>query len=514
MSTHTFTTTPDGRVITGKSERGRAVRSGDDTVQFWIEGIYERKSRGNVDPTSIIVRGDTIYSYGTHFPMARLIRDAKGRVRLVLINADTWSGGGWTSTGQHQSMVRSATNHHAGTLGIPVMEIPFPVLESASIRFDSIKPLEIRDSRWTYHEIESYERPGVLGYVRTEDGSPKYVPEHERDGVELDDTLSSVDYSKCGMAHAHATGHAELREDGKWHWTVQRHWMGDSIFRAKSSETRTRSLTAAESELYERYCLVNHAAHDMYREYERSFKEGEGYDEALFKRYQDVSGYKRDLESGNWWLPRVQRGARTNRLEFTVQRWATYLSSFDYNEPHRPYFMCELPYGCKATTVDEGVDALMPDVIRSAIAQGIDVKRQGDIYAIPTNLTTEVLESLALPVTVRRYIIGEHNYAERDVTLRRPRANETYPSGTLDILGTNHRATHMILTRDGQWYGRGTLSHAPSGREPDHRAVKLDGAEWYAFVKNTVPITGRTGTVGGAIQSHHARAWTNRGQVD
>lgn len=519
MTTHTkykhkFMTTPNGRIPTGKSEHGRKVRSGDETVQFWIEGIYERESRGYVDATSIIARGDTIYSYGTHFPMAKIMRDAKGKAVSILVSADTWQGGGWTSTGQHQGMVRSAVNAHAPNLGLPVLEIPFSVLDAANIDYASIRVIESRDSRYTEHEITSPDCPGVRGYARDEDGT--VVSIHPYTGVclrKLDPNLSSVDYERSGMAHAHARGHAELREDGLWHWTVERHWMGDSLIRAKSTEVRTRKPTADELAIAAHYADVRDMADRLADAYRESFVSGVGYDERYHEWSMAVREYSYELQSElpDGWRSGNERRGEVPTVAFHVQRWATYLSSFDYNEPHRPYFFCEMPYGCKAQTVDEAVDALMPSYVRWRIEQGDDVLRQGDVFAVPTDLTTDELESVAETVEVSRYDV-EGAAFKVPVTIRRRGANESYPSGALDILGTNHQATHVIKTKDG-WYGRGRMYHSPRFRGPDHRVVKLEDDRWYLFVKNTVPEA-RTSNVGNAVASGHSRAWTTGGQVD
>jgi hypothetical protein len=87
-----------------------------------------------------------------------------------------------------------------------------------------------------------------------------------------------------------------------------------------------------------------------------------------------------------------------------------------------------------------------------------------------------------------------------------------------DVLGTNHRATHLIVTKTATTTGRGLMYHDPSGwgRTPDHARVKLgDGKTWYRLVKNTVPETSdRTTRVTGMNQSGQSRAWTIGGSVD
>lgn len=531
MTTHTQykpVTTRHGRIPTGKSADGRAVRSGDETVLFWIEGIYELEPRRSVNPTSIQVDGDSIYSYGHHFEMARLMRNDRGKVVMILVSADTWAEGGWTSTGQHQGMVRSAVKHHAEPLGIPVLEIPFSVLHAAGIDFKSVRILENRESRYTTHEITNTNCPGDLCYVLDEDGEPKYIGTgNPGDARERLTNVSTVHTDKCGMAHAHVVGHAELKSDGLWHWTVQRHWMGDSLIRAKYHETRQRKLDPVESITYEQWVMADIATHQMYEQWRGSHVEGVGYDNSIYKRWEDLREYTSELRG--LLPPNITGTRRDPRVRFTVYKWATFLSSFDYAEPHRPYFFCELPFGSNACTVEDGIATLKPRVVSLHESVGDIVLRQGDVFAIPTGYSTAELELLAKPVEVSRgrYVpnapeIGGETYVTTkvNVTIRRRHADEQYPTGALDILGTNHQATHVILTKDDRWFGRGRMVHSPDGRTPDHRVVKLDGAEWYEFVKNTVPTAGgrrnasSVGPGGSVFQSHSSRAWAVGGGVD
>jgi hypothetical protein len=89
------------------------------------------------------------------------------------------------------------------------------------------------------------------------------------------------------------------------------------------------------------------------------------------------------------------------------------------------------------------------------------------------------------------------------------------------VLNTNHRPTHLIVTKDGDYYGRGFMYHDPSGwgRTPDHVRLKLgDGKTWHRLVKNTVPKDrdlgrGRVSSMR-TNQSGQNRAWTIGGSVD
>lgn len=531
MTTLTPVTTRGGRVPTGKSKDGRKVSSNEDIVQYFVDSLLERTERPHLSVNSMIVDRDQIFSYGSHFCIAQIVRRSSGVPRLVLTNADTWSSQGWHggSTSSHQHAVRYALGRVRDQLPanrkFEILEIPFSAVDAAGIDRRSIIPTDIRTSRYTTHEITSVECPGERLYALDDEGVPHYkTPTEITEGALIvDPKHSTVSHERRGMLHAHPTGHATLGDDGIWRWTVQRHWMGDSLIRGKSTERRSRKLTPDERERWDWLCSISSDVIEARGKYEQSFKEGVGYDEALRTQWSDLDEYRRELRGLTHVSIRVSNGEPG--VEFSVQRWASYLSSFDYDEPHRPYFLCELPYACKATTVDEAVDALMPDNVRLKIADGIEVLRQGDVYAIPTGLSTDALLGIAVETTVTRYVTTPGEYhstpVESKVKLRRPRAQETYEAGALDIMATNHRATHMIVVKHGgveHWYGRGTLVHAPAHRDPDHRQVKLgDGETWYRFVKNTVPeaTNGRRNTRSGAFnQSGISRAWTMSGAVD
>lgn len=172
------------------------------------------------------------------------------------------------------------------------------------------------------------------------------------------------------------------------------------------------------------------------------------------------------------------------------RRAVKFLSAFDHNEARECYFLCELPR-TDARTVETAFEALAPKPVKAAQAAGLDVRRQGDIFAIPTSLTTRELKS---------------------------RATERQSLRMMPLLSTNHVATEQVSTADGDVYARGLLYHRPAFREPDHARIKLgDGRTWYRIVKNTVPIA-KTRTRNSAWfnvqQSGQSRAWTLGGAVD
>jgi hypothetical protein len=140
-------------------------------------------------------------------------------------------------------------------------------------------------------------------------------------------------------------------------------------------------------------------------------------------------------------------------------RRATFLSGFDSQEKPAAYFFCELPKGAAVTTVAEAYESLKPEPVRIAEQLGRAVKRQGDVFAVPTELDTRTLRQMGAARSKSEF-----------------------------ILGVNHRATEVAVTPDGLTFIRGTITHDPGQwRDPDHKRVSV-GKAWHLAVKNTVPV--------------------------
>ena len=157
-------------------------------------------------------------------------------------------------------------------------------------------------------------------------------------------------------------------------------------------------------------------------------------------------------------IPSCDECSGQRRYSVRRTRKAKFLSGFDQNESRPSYFFCELPK-MSETTITAAYEALKPTTVRLAEQMGREVKRQGDIYAVPVlNLT------------------------KRDLT----KSGATFEKGA-HILGTNHKVTEVARLRDGRILARGTITHAPQWRRPDHARVTI-GKAWHLIVKNTVPV--------------------------
>lgn len=132
-----------------------------------------------------------LVSYGTHFTLARIMPDAEGNPRgWWLVNGDSYS----VSTSRHQGTVRAAV----ARTGLPVLIVPFTVLDRASINRDSIVPVEVTADRYEPETHIVAARTDLPAHMQ---GNPEYY-------------------------------NARPRDDGRWEYDTQRHWLGASVFKA------------------------------------------------------------------------------------------------------------------------------------------------------------------------------------------------------------------------------------------------------------------------------------------
>lgn len=438
----------------------------------WVE-ILKGSTRKQTKGSRVYAEGDTIFSYGRHFPMARALRDKAGNVRLVLVNGDVFS----VSTNGHQSELRSAL----AVSGLPQAIIPFTALAAAGVEQTSVEVIQVTPDRhdtiehvttvqpdrsvWKTHPVmayvdltpeqlqaladgrnaramQDYERK--IGYALAEqaEGETMFWQQWlaDRSVVESPvevtvESLSDYDrrvYRQVGTEQrlhrspiTNATIDVSIADDGQrtYRWTTYKHWLGESVIRGSVS-TSTRKVCKT--------CRGSGRTSD--------------YDRTSADRFEAR------------FLCEPCRGLGGSYL--TRTRKTVFLSGFDHQEPRPLYFFCELPPRSKPTTVAEAYEMLKPDTVKLAEQMSRPVVRQGDIFAVAMAAMTK-----------------------RDLT----KAGATYEKrGTL--LGTNHKATEVAYLPDGTTLARGTLIHDPGFRDPDHVRKTL-GKSWHVTIKNTVPVT-------------------------
>jgi hypothetical protein len=146
-------------------------------------------------------------------------------------------------------------------------------------------------------------------------------------------------------------------------WSTDRHWLGDSLFMATRIDTR-------------RVPCPNHAG----------TRAPDSPNVWCDHCGQIVSEVATTTTRGDGSV-RIVAPDRAPLMTITTRRRMRFLSSFDYQERAPLYFLAALPRKSRAVTVDMAVDDLAPRAVHAAYARGLAVKRQGDIFAIPTVLT-------------------------------------------------------------------------------------------------------------------------------
>lgn len=122
--------------------------------------------------------------------------------------------------------------------------------------------------------------------------------------------------------------------------------------------------------------------------------------------------------------------------------------------------------GRKVRTLIDAFDSLMPKIVKEAIAQGLDVKRQGDWFFIPTKE----------PVCKKSYAAKWYWNLEGRRIDTGLRPDVLYTDWRFDE--TRHTVRGEIIFRStGRHYVRGTVD------APDHPSLSLGLQRWHLAVR-------------------------------
>jgi hypothetical protein len=458
------------------------VANHSDTCDRWAREVGKPNSR-YVKGRSIYVRDNKIYSWGSHFEMARLVGTReKG---FFLINGDSYSN----STTTHQGYVRDAIRSQ----GIPSIIVPYSALERAEIDKDSIRPLEIREdgSENIPHSLtipaDAFPALRTIIYSMSADTivdtaaiagkkiqrrirfkeyrSPQYGYDHSGNWTMIEPRgMVTLETPRVSFYEISASGQesylgqfgngAKENPDGSvtLNWTTYRHILGASLFTAAYKRGRT---TVVE------------------RRWQSDDREGNWPLDADSRRYRQE--WDTDVRCFRTQVEYYRDESKTVRGKF--------LSDFDENEPWPLYFLCELPRdNGKARTIADALESLKPGIVLANV--GKEIKRQGDMFFIPMSELEKV----------------------KPIPFRYPDKNER-------IHGTNHIARESVKVHGIGTFVRGKIEHDSARRSwngrilsRDHKTIKLD--TWHLAIKNRVPERENSR---GVIEQ---RAWSIEGRVD
>lgn len=468
----------------------------------WVDVVLGRTTKKLLAGSRVFASGDQIFSYGRHFPMANVVRDKRGQVTLFLVNGDRFS----VSTNRHQSDLRSALSG----VDVPQVIIPFSALRASGVDPDTIELIDRSDDRTITTEHRAYTPPEGSEWRR--------VPIREyqrRPDAEIQAMLDAKNAERMGEWEAkhrwardeHAPGKGWALQPNIWKLWVERDSVAEYPYEATEDDLYHHQMhhdvvTGYETHLYrgrnqwsqQITVTTDDDGRTVYEWETRKHLLGESLVRGKirwmqFIRCKDCQG--RGVKAGapprpespnHWddafvsnrtawreaydtwaeedhqwsqeWLCPNGRGRTEERSRTTY-----FVSGFDHNEPRPLYFFCELPPRVRPTTLEQAYEMLKPETVRIAEQMGREVKRQGDIFAIP-------LERL----TKRELRKQGATFEKRG-----------------ELLGTNHVATEVARMPDGTTLSRGTLVHAPRLRQPDHVRCPL-GKNWHVVLKNTVPV--------------------------
>lgn len=420
----------------------------DTIINRWASNAADGGTRYIPRPqvAKVTVDGDRLLSYGW-WEMARILRDKKGAATRFLINGDTYS----VTTSRQQSEVRGAIQRS----GLPSVIIPFSVLDEAGIVRDSISVLDVsadtmitktetrteNPGRWDYGPYSSTTRDDSGGWQNTLTGEivnradysarrPATECEHDRPATPFRPFAFGFEGGYDSPEYLTALAEHESADAANKAHTRLHHGEWDEFPASVRGTGHKRIVSGPNGRL------------DWLMVWD---------DKSEAVTYQRTT--RRHLPGGSLVTATVRYRTSSGG---SATRSARFLSGFDEQETRPSYFFCEMPKASKAKTISHAYEDLKPATVKTAEALGREVKRQGDIYAVPLTIDTRT--------------------ALKGAT----RTKGAY------ILGTNHTATE-VATLGGLTYIRGTITHAPLGRRPDHKRIAV-GKQWHLVLKNTVPV--------------------------
>ena len=148
---------------------------------------------------NVFIDGDTIYSYGYHFPIARRVREGggegyEGRVVAYLFNSDSYS----SSTSKHQSYVRGALTggETLHVSGCNMENIPQQIegnrlgIETVAVKIKkarTLESIEMHTRTWRWLREQNELLAGLITQIEMERARRDNPPEPSTDDEHEDE---------------------------------------------------------------------------------------------------------------------------------------------------------------------------------------------------------------------------------------------------------------------------------------------------------------------------------------
>lgn len=487
----------------------------------------------------------------------RAIRSLLGKFvnkNLLLINGEGFNHGSGEQS--EQTSLRSMGARWA--LQKParaILTVPVPALESANVDLDSIKPIDIQRDRWVDDFAKIDRIPDI---INDEDVRKNFTCTFSGKALPQGEFPEGWPFEDADHRQRNLTMVWEGRWDGH-RWRIQHAWQG----------YRDRGYVIARCEVWttpafaepgwtgvQRFTITNRPRNNT----DDATRGGEEPGRFIQYNQEHWGAVDPNIPSSELQTNRPAYGrplldgqdtmsygalAQIHRLGNSVfsasgadgkrHRW---ISAFDEQERQPMYFLAQLPDRKSCKTYQEAIDLLAPDIVHQARADGRHVVRQGDVFAIATEQTTERVYRRGI-ARVRRDIVLQRQEAAyrppgRDRDYTEPDAGEVHvvdacptcghhgirtgsgprARAALSIFGTGHTATEVVVCKKGVTFVRGILYHDPQIEDPqrraEHQVFHLFTAEvseeyqrtpitrelmnehpekfpWYLAVRNTVP---------------------------
>jgi hypothetical protein len=443
------------------------MASHHDIIVRWLDTLEgKRDGRGNrmrnIRGSNVYAEGSVLYSYGSHFHLAEYYPSDRRRHRaLFLLNADRVSN----TTTRHQSDTRGAVYGRAPSMSADVILLPFSALDAAGIIHETIRPLEVREDAWL--TVDERPVPCDITDVSAAEVSTVQRYRYGRTPAESGNvdvqvytwraegyTFSRDQYPDAALSRyvtVSAPNGAPRQVDESYGNGFERlirtvHRMGDSVFTAETAETVRRRRPVTVLDVVRAGVATAQNQTDARRP-RRSDEFSRGPESLL----------RDPLALLDTTAPIVE----TDR----VRRRRRYVSSFDTNEPAPLYFLATLPASSRARTVDDAILDLAPAAVHAAVLRGVDVVRQGDIFAIATNL---------LDADMAGFERARLTLWTRDNVKRRPHEpGYVAPFSAADRRELKRRAVRMWRAR----WRRLELERTARGIPPNPRGIRARFAD-------------------------------------